>query len=147
ASVVTCQLAAIDDVGIQGVGRNVAVFFRCHRMPVSERNLSVVAARENAGRTALLLSTADAIGKRVVGAHVIHLRRALVVPATPGAPTVHGDDRTLVTHQDDRVWITWVDPDVLVVVSARRAAEASPGFSAVNRLPSDCARYVHDVGI
>ena len=107
AAIVARQLAAVDDVGIERIGNNVAVFFRCHRMPVAKRDLAVIAAAGDADRAALLLAAAQAIGKRVVGIHVIKLRRRLVVPRTPALAAIDGDDRALVAGEDDDAWSCW----------------------------------------
>ncbi len=47
-------------------------------------------------RSALLLSAADAVGKRVVGGDVIELRGRLVVPGAPRLPAVDRDDGALI---------------------------------------------------
>ena len=99
AAIVTRQLAAVDDVRIERIGRDVAVFFRGDRMPVAESDLAVVAAARDADRAAFLLAAAQSIRKRVVGADVIELRGRLVVPRAPGLAAVDGDDRALVARR------------------------------------------------
>ena len=77
------HLAAVDDVGVERIGRDVAVLLDADRVPIAKRDLPVVAAARDARRAALLLAAAHAIRKRVVGADVVELRRRLVVPAAP----------------------------------------------------------------
>ena len=61
-------------------GDHVTVFFRRHRMPVTESDFAVITAAGDARRTALLLAATHAIGKSIVSICVVHLRRGLVVP-------------------------------------------------------------------
>src|SRR5664279_852745 len=136
APVVTRQLAAENYVGVERIGHNIAVLFRRHGMPVTKRNLAIVTATGDANRAALLPAAAEAIGKSVVGVHVIHLRRGLVVPRTPGRADVHGDDGPLVARQNDRVGIVGIDPAVLIVIAAGGAAKAGPDLAAVRGFPS-----------
>ena len=84
-AVVSRELAAVDDVGVQRVRRNVAVLLDADGMPFAKRDAAVVAAALHARRAALLLPAADAIGKRVVGADVVELRGRLVVPRAPAS--------------------------------------------------------------
>src|ERR1035441_4577137 len=121
APVVARQLAAEHNVGVERIGHDIAVLFRRHRMPIAKRDLAIVAPAGNASRAALLLSAAQAIGKSIVGVHVIHLRRRLVVPGAPGLAAVYGNDGALIAGQDDRVGIVGIDPDVLIIVTDRKS--------------------------
>src|SRR5260370_1142908 len=58
-------------------------------MPVAEGNFAVMASACNTHRPALLLCPADFVGKGFGSAHVVYLRRRLVVPRTPGFTSVH----------------------------------------------------------
>ena len=49
-------------------------------------------------------------------------------------------------NQDD-VRVRGIDPDTVVVVAARRAAQRAERLAAVDRLPRHDARGVDDVGI
>src|SRR5262249_54435898 len=116
-------------------------------MPFAYGDLPVVAAAGDAGRPTLLLSAAETIGKSIVGVDVVHLRRGLVVPGTPGLAPVHGDDGALVAGQKNDLWKVGIDPYVLVVIAARSAAKAGPGLAAVGRLPGHRASDVNDIRI
>src|ERR1051325_8498387 len=98
-------------------------------MPLAEGDLPVVATAGDAGRPALLLPTTQTIRKSVVGGDVVHLRRRLVVPVTPGLTAIHADDSTLVAADKKNVGIVGIDPDVLVVVTSRRTAQRVPGLT------------------
>ena len=139
AAVVAGQLAAVHDVGIERVGRDVAVLFGGHRMPIAEGDFAVIAAAGNARRTALLLSAAEAIGKGVVGGDMVHLRGGLVVPGTPGFAAVDRDDCALVADDQNDAGIVGIDPDVLVVVASRRAAKTGPRLAPVDGFPGNRA--------
>src|SRR5205823_9550785 len=114
-------------------------------MPFTKRDHPVIAAARYARRTAFLLAAADAVRERVVGVHVIHLRRRLVVPGAPGLSTVHSHDGALIACQRDDVRRVRIDPGTLVVVAAWRAAKRHPRPAAVGRFPGDGARHDDDV--
>src|SRR6185436_11045487 len=63
AAIEARDLAAVDDIGIQRVGRDVAILFDANRVPIAYGDLAVVAAARNACGAALLLAAAQAIGK------------------------------------------------------------------------------------
>ena len=78
---------------------------------------------------------------------MVKLRGGLVVPRTPRLAAIHTNGRALVTDQENDVWIFRIDPQVLIVIAARRAAQAHPGLAAVHRALRYNARAVHDVWI
>src|SRR2546423_4014458 len=116
-------------------------------MPFAKSYLAIVAATRDAGRTALLLSAAQAIRKCVVGVDVIHLRGRLVVPTAPGLAAIDGYDRPLITPEQNHVRIVWIDPDVLVIIAAGRAAKTCPRLSTIDRFPANGTCRINDVGI
>ena len=63
------------------------------------------------------------------------------------AAAVDGDERALVADQKNNVRIVGIDPEVLIIVAAGRAAKAGPGFAAVGGPHGDGAGAVDDVGI
>jgi hypothetical protein len=67
----------------------------------------------------------------VVGAHVVELRRRLVVPGTPGAAAIHADGGALVHGQQDDIGILGVDPDGVIVVAAGRAFNRGETFAGI----------------
>ena len=78
--------AAVDDVRVQRIRRDVGVLVGADTHPVAERDLPAVAAARDPDRTALLLSAVDPVRKLLVGRHVIQLRRRLVVPGDQVRP-------------------------------------------------------------
>ena len=116
-------------------------------MPVAKRDCAVIAAAVDANRAALLLSRADTVRKRIVGDRVIELRRGLVVPGTPCLAAIDSDDRALIAHQQNNVAVVGVDPEILVIVAARRSAKSGPRFAAVGRTHRDGTGHVNQVGI
>ncbi len=133
--------------GLSGSGRHKAVLVDADGQPVALRDRAVVAAARHAHRSALLLTAAHAIRKRVVGRHVIELAGRLVVPGAPRLAAVERHDRALIGSEQDDVGVVGIDPAVLIVLAARRAFEGRPRLAAVNRLPRHRARDDHDVGI
>src|SRR5262249_8211310 len=146
-AVVARELAAVHPGGVGRVGGHVAVLLDADGVPLAERDLAVVAAAADAGRAALLLTAAHAVRERVVRAHVVELRRRLVVPGAPGLAAVHGPDPALVAGKDHRPRIVGVDPEAVGIVAARRAAKRREGLAAVRRLPGHDVDAVDDVGV
>src|SRR4029077_19597116 len=93
------QFPADDEVGIERIGNNVTILLGRDRSPVAERNRAIVATAFDSDRTAFLLTAVKPVRKRVVRAHMIQLRRRLVVPRPPALAAIHGDDRALVRAQ------------------------------------------------
>src|SRR5205823_4202663 len=56
ATIVAGDLAAVDDVGVERIGRRVAVLLDAGRMPIGVGDASVVATTAHACGTGLLLS-------------------------------------------------------------------------------------------
>ena len=139
--------AAVNDVSVERIGCDVAVFDHAHGMPLAIGDGAVVAAAGDADGTALLLASANAIGESVADGYVINLRGGLVVPGTPAGSAVDGDDRTLVADDENDVGIVGIDPEILVVVAAGRAAKSGPGLAAVCRSHGYGAGAVDDVRI
>ena len=141
------RTAAVNNLGAQRIGRRVPVLVDADRMPFAKRDGAVVAAARDARRTALLLTAAHPIRKRVVCRDVVHLRRRLVVPRAPRLAAVDADDRPLIARERDDVRIVRVDPAALIVVASRRAADAAPRLAAVDRSPRHDAGHEDGVGI
>src|SRR5207244_3855828 len=91
-AVETADLAAIDEIGIERIGRDVAVLFDADRTPFAKGDLAIVAPAGDAGRAALLLASVDPVGELVIGDDVVKLRGGLVVPRAPRLPAVDTDD-------------------------------------------------------
>ena len=145
--VVPCHLAAVDDVGIERIGRGIAVFLDAHRVPLAKRDLAVVAAAGDAHRTTILLPAADTVRKRVVRHHVIQRRRRLREPRAPRLSAVQRHDRALIDDHQHDFGIDRVPPDILVVVAAWCAFERRPRDAAVCRLVADDVGDDDRVGI
>ena len=75
------------------------------------------------------------------------LARRLVVPRTPRLPGVDADKRALIAHQQDDVRKVRIDPEILIIISAGRAAQAGPRFAAVGRAHRHDAGAVDNVRI
>ena len=147
AAIVARYLAAVHDVGIERIGGRVTVLLDSRWMPIVKGNAPIVAAAWNACRTRVLLAAADAIGKCVVGGRMIHLRGGLVVPLRPGFAAVLRDDYALIAGQRNDFGVVGIDEDVLIIVSAGRAAKCNPCLARVGRLPRDDARHINGVGV
>src|SRR6185295_5760261 len=127
------------------IRRGLAVFLDIHRMPVVDRDLAVVRTAVYARRTGVLLTAAHAVRKRVVGGHVIHRRRRLRVPIAPAQAAVSRDDAALVRDEKEDVRIVRIDPRLLIVVAAWRAAHGRPRDAAVIGAPENRGATVDDI--
>ncbi len=145
--VVTRHLAAVDDVRIQRIRRDVAVLLGAHRVPVAKRDLPIVAAARHARRPALLLPAVHPVGRLVIGDHVIELCRRLVVPTAPGGASVHRDGGALVGGQQDDRGVLRIDPDGVVVVAAGCALDGGEALSRVGGFIGGRVRHIHDFRI
>src|SRR5258707_551496 len=94
------RAAAIDDVGIGWVRRDVRALAGSHGMPVAEGDRSIIAAARGVDGAAVLLCTVDMVRKLIVNAHVVHLCCGLVVPTAPGAAAIHAYAGALVAAGD-----------------------------------------------
>ena len=82
---------------------------------------------------AVLLRAVDPVREPVVGGDVVELRGRLVVPGAPGLPAVHADDGALVGAEDHAARIGRIDPQLVVIVAARRALQRQERLSRVGR--------------
>src|SRR6185312_5775159 len=104
-------------------GSGVAILADAHRRPVVEGDAAGIAAAGDAGRAAVLLAAASAVGEGVVD----------------------GDDGALVGGERHDVPVVGVDPDVLVVVAARGTAPAGEAMAAVGGPPGGLGGVIDDV--
>src|SRR6185369_6406548 len=98
------------DIGIQRIGRSVAVLIDTNGQPVSIGDRAVVATARNTNRTALLLSAAQPVRKCVVSSDVVELRSGLVVPRAPGLATIQRDNCALICDEQHDVRLVRIDP-------------------------------------
>src|ERR1035437_6051886 len=119
--------SGIDIVRIRRIGSNVSKLESSGRRPIAIRDLAIIAAARDRGRSAILLRCVDVIGKLLVGADVIKLAGCLVIPGTPGIAAVDTDDRALVNTEDHVLSVGRVDPESVKIIATGRSR---PGFEA-----------------
>ena len=78
---------------------------------------------------------------------MVELRGGLVVPGTPGRSAIDRHEGALIANQKNNVWIVGIDPQILIVVAARRPAKTRPGFAAVGGLHGYGAGAVDHIGV
>ena len=78
---------------------------------------------------------------------MVKLRRGLIVRGAPGRPAVERDDRALGRREQHDVGIPGVDPDTVIVVASRCAAQRAERPAAIGRLPRDNTAREDDVGV
>src|SRR5690242_17095808 len=145
--VVLASLTAVDDVGIERVGRNVAIFLCADGMPVAKGDFAVITAAGGTDGPALLLPAVDPVGKTIVGDDVIELRGRLVVPGTPGFAAVDSERGALVDTEQDDLWIEGIDPDAMVIVATGRAFDGCEILAAIGGAIGRSVGDVDDIGI
>src|SRR5579863_3620640 len=139
--------SGVDEVGIGGVGSDVAELESSRRGPVAIGDLAVVTAAGDSGSAAILLRAVNVIRKMLIGAHMIKLPGRLVVPGTPGVAGVHASGRALVDSDNHMLRVRRIDPENVIVISTGRAR---PGFerpSAVFGAVHGSLCYVDEVRI
>src|SRR5713226_6804577 len=141
------HLAAINQIRMQRIGRDIAVFFDADGGPVAKSDFAKVAAAGGADRAAFLLASVDPVGELVVGDDVIEKRGGLVVPGTPGLAAVHADGRALVHGEGDDVGVFGIDPDGVVVVAAGRALDGREILAGVSGAVSRSVGHVDHIFI
>src|SRR6478609_642812 len=125
AAVVTEELsigpAAIDDVGIGRIGRDITTFARARGVPVAEGDRAVITAAEDIDAAAILLGAVNVIREFVVDSNVVKLRCRLIEPAAPCGAAVNAHARALIAAKDHALRVAGIDPEGVIVVAAGRA--------------------------
>src|SRR6185369_16129733 len=124
--------AAVDQIGMQWIGCDVTVLFNADRSPIAKSDGAVVATALHTRRAALLLTAVNPVRKLIVSDDMVELRGWLVVPGAPGLAAVNTDHTSLVGRQQHDLRILRIDPEGVVIVSARRTFECRPRFAAIS---------------
>src|ERR1041385_4912565 len=139
AAVITEELsigpAAIDDVGIGRIGRDVSAFAGACGVPVAEGDGAVIAAAENVDAAAILLRAVNVVRKIIVNRHVIELCGRLIEPTAPGAAAIHAYAHALIAAKNHALRIAWIDPQGMVVIATGGAFYGPASFFCIG-----CAR-------
>ncbi len=115
-------------------------------MPVAKTDTAVIATAGDRDRAAVLLAAVDAIGEAVVHRDTVELAGGLVEPAAPACTAVESDHGALVGTGDHAAGIPGVDPQRVIVVTARRAFDDLESSAAIDgaaqRLPAGPDRVI-----
>src|ERR1700730_2377361 len=98
------------------------------------RDFGVSAARGHADGAAVLLRSRHPVGKTVIGGDMVKLRGRLVVPGAPRRGSILADHRALIAGEDHSQWISGMDPELVIVVTAGRSFDGCPVLAAIDRL-------------
>ena len=149
AQVEAIDAAAVEDVRIGGIGRDVvALAAGGNFAEVGEVDaVAVRGAAGYAGSAGILLRTVDEVRETVVGADVIELAGGLVVPGAPACAAVQGNDGALVHAEDLPLRIVGVDPQRVEVVAGGVAPERREMRAAVVAAQHDGVEHVDSIGI
>src|SRR5277367_5756537 len=139
--------AAVNQIGMQRVGRDVSIFFGADRMPIAKSDFAPVAAAGGAGGAAFLLAAVYPVGKLIVGDEVVELRAGLVVPTAPGFAAVDGDGGALVGREQNDARIFGIDPDCVIVVAAGSAFEGGEIHAGIGGAIGGSVADINDVRI
>src|SRR5439155_19610455 len=90
----------VNHIRIQRIGNRIAAFSRSNRIPISHRNLPIVAAARDCRRAAVLLRSINPVRETVIGGYFLKFPGWLVVPWTSSLAAVHADGCALVCPQN-----------------------------------------------
>ena len=107
----------------------------------------MTAARRNADRAAVLLGSRRPVREAVIGGDVIKLCGRLVVPGTPRLGAVNGHNCALVAADDHAVWIVRINPELMIIIAARRAFDRGPLLAAISRSIDGRVRHVNGISV
>src|ERR1044071_1599280 len=151
AAVVTEELsispAAIDDVGIRWIRRNVTALTGTGGVPVAEGDRSVITAAEDIDAAAILLRSVNVIRKLFIDSNGVKLRGRLIEPTAPSCAAVNAYARALVTAKDHPLRIAWIDPECVIVVAAGCAFDSDKSFSCIGGAVNRDVGDIHGVRI
>src|SRR5262249_11435381 len=102
---------------------------------------------EAPGRAVVLGARVAERGKPFVRREEKHVGGGLFVPGAPGSPAVDRDRRALIDPQDHDVRVVRIDPDAMVVVTARRALDRREILASVGRLVGRSVGDINDVAV
>src|SRR5215470_14193613 len=107
----------------------------------------MAAASRSSDRSAVLLGSGGPVRKALVGGYVIKLCGRLVVPGAPGCGAVLADDGALIAAQDHSIRIVGVDPQLMIVVTARRALYCGPVLAGIGGSIDRRVRDINGIGV
>src|SRR6185312_7675828 len=81
---------------------------------------------------AILLGAVDPEWVPIIGGDVVVLTRGLVVPGAPALGAVHADDHALIAAEDHVVGVVGIDPELVIVVAARRTLDGKEVGAAIS---------------
>src|ERR1051326_1257614 len=99
------RVAYVEDVGIFGIGLDVAALGAADGEAVVFADDAVIGAAGKRDCAAVLLRCVDVVGNFVVDSDVIELRGGLVVPGAPGGAMIDGDVDALIGRLDHAVGV------------------------------------------
>src|SRR5262249_38480579 len=121
--------AAINDVRILGIDREMARFAAGGWFPIALANAAAIAAAQNPHRRVVLLRAIDAIRKVIVGGHPVKLRGRLVVISCPVCTRVKGNLSAAVIADDYAGRLCWIEPEIMMI--AMRGTYRLKSFAAI----------------
>ena len=107
----------------------------------------MISAAGDSSASTILLGTVDDVGDFAVRDDMIELCRRLVVPCAPSLTVVEADCRPLIRSKNHAVGILGIDPNLMIIVSARRPAENRNRFSSVDGSIKSDVRDVNHIAI
>src|SRR5690348_3586268 len=107
----------------------------------------MVAARNDRDGPTVLLRSRSPIWKSVIESDMIYLGRRLVIPRTPCFGAVLGHNRALIAAKNHPIRIVRVDPQLMIIVAARRAFYRGESSAAVGRFICRSVTDINDIWI
>src|SRR5665213_2810987 len=113
------------------IERDITTLTATRQEPVARSDLAMVCATVYSGASTILLRSVDHIRKMIVCGDVIELRRRLVVPGGPGLAVIEADRGSLIRPKNHARRVFRIDPQLVIIISTRRAANDGDRFAAV----------------
>src|SRR5438034_7208025 len=101
----------------------------------------------NADSAAVLFGSLRLVREAIIVVNVIKLCGRLVVPGTPRLGAVNGHNRALVAADDHAVWIVRINPELMIIIAARRAFDRGPLLAAISRSIDGRVRHVNGISV
>ena len=137
--------ACINDIGVGGIGNDVAELVTADRVPIQKGDCAVISAAQSCNRSAVLLRAVNPVREAIIGRDVIDLAGRLVVPRGPGLAAIHADGRALIAAHDHVIGVRGIDPERVIVVAAGSALVGFECDAAIRRTVERSLGYEHDV--
>src|SRR5579883_888236 len=137
--------AGVDNIGVIWAHSDIAALAATDLIVVGESNRAEVRAAGQRDSRVILLRAIDAIGRLVIGDHMIKLSGRLIIDRGPAIAAVEGHARAAVVAADHALCIAGIDPEIVIIAVWHRNLDK--GLSAIDRLIAALIEYPERLGV